>query len=150
MSTTIEKALHSADALLKGGTSPLRAAEYEQAMMDHADRQREAGESSAAAFARLVKQRDPTVERLWAACDLARTYEHHGAVLAKQRATAATPSGVAAGIAATAAENLDTYVALNKRASESTEAAYARLAVEDARFASLYSMLDQCRRLAAG
>ena len=111
-------------------------------MLAHADLQRAAGESSAGAFARLVKERDPTVERLWAACDLARTYEHHGDTLREQRATAAE-------LLNEAASNLEKFVSLSKRADESTEAAYARLWREDSQFSSLYGTYDRCRRFAA-
>jgi methylthioribose-1-phosphate isomerase len=146
MTHTIEKALHSADALLKGGTSPLRAVEYEQAMMDHADRQRAAGEDSAAAFARLVKSRDATVELLWAAADLARTFEHHGDVLRKR--------GVddrAQHVLRLAEANLDTCVKMNQQPGESVEQTTARLARDgDATFSKVYSALVETRRLVAG
>lgn len=151
MTTHIEKALHSADALMKGGTSPLQAAEYEQAMLDHAERQRAAGEDSATAFARLVKQRDPTVERLWAACDLARTYEHHGEVLRKRAANTPSADSRAQNVLRLAEANVDACVKMNQRPGESVEQTTARLANDrDPTFAKVYEALVQTRHYVAG
>lgn len=150
---TIRAAVHAADAFTKGaGDAPaLRSQDFEDAMMALADSRRTAGEDTASAFARLTKARDPDIEVLWAAAALKRVHEYHGDVLRKRAANTPAAGDQVQAVLKTAAQNLDDYAAMQKRAGESIEAVYGRLARDgDARFSELYRAWDESRRFAAG
>lgn len=148
MTDTFKRALLAADFILKGENFVISSEELETSMLALAESRREPGESGPQAFARLARDRNSDVAKLFAAMDVRRVAERHAQVLAK-RADAGNVSKAAHDYAR-AQSNLDEFVKQNQQAGESVENATARLARGDAKFASLYAALTECRRLAAG
>ncbi|MBK8097623.1 MAG: hypothetical protein IPK26_10975 [Planctomycetes bacterium] len=142
----------AADFVLKGEPFSISSDELESSMIALADSQREAGESSAEAFARLARDRDSDVAKLYAAMDVRRVAERHAQVLARRSSSISDATNVskAARTYADAERRLDDFIKQNTRPGESHSLATARLAREDSRFVTLYSALDEARRLAVG
>lgn len=140
---TITKALADAEHFMKTGERRGNSAEYEQAMMAHAESQRRAGETAPAAFARLAREGDATVTKLWAAHDLAKAYETHPSL--RQR------DPRVGNLFKNADDTLAGYVASQRAAGETEAATEARLSrAGDPTYEKLYGALQEARRYAAG
>lgn len=116
--------LDSAESFVKSGTEPLFGPRrYEDAVLAQADRQRREGESVEKCLARLIQEKDPAVNALWAAANRSR------ALLAK-RADDLAREGAADRLSKKAdlEAQLDAYVRANQRPEDGTfEKAYDRL-----------------------
>ena len=123
MSTNdITKALQGAVRILKGDTKPtVTLAEVEDAMLALGDLRKRAGETSAAAFARLVSAGDADMTTLAKAAERLRIAADTKAPTLKKQVRH---------LHAEAAERLDSFVSLAKNDGEDTAATYARLANE--------------------
>lgn len=150
--TDFKKYLLAAECVLKGRPFQISADELETAMFALSEAQREEGESSAEAFARLSRDSDGDVAKLYAAMDVRRVAERHAQVLARRSTSIVDASSIskAASEYAAADRRLDDFVKANTKPGETHAAATARLASEDRRFGELYALLDQKRRLALG
>ncbi|MCA8964000.1 MAG: hypothetical protein H6838_16300 [Planctomycetes bacterium] len=118
MNTTIQKALQGASAILKGQQATVTVAEIQAAMVAMGELRKQAGETAAAAFARLVAARDPELELLAKAADQLRCAGTSRAEIKKQ----VEP------FIADANKQVDEIVAMHQREGEDTPTTTARLA----------------------
>jgi tRNA A37 N6-isopentenylltransferase MiaA len=147
----IQKCLDAADRLLKGESIVgVTSDELETAMFDRAAERAEPGESAPAAFARLVKARDPEITRLYAAADVARLQRTHGDLVSVGGYSISKSQAQAFQQVAKVQAEIDSLVAERKRVDETADQASSRLQRDDPMMVRMVSLLRQMQDLVQG